>query len=242
MVEIVILVIVVLASSLIQGMAGFGSALVSMSILTFFLPVKTATPLVLMNGVFVNIIIFLRLKQKFRFSKLLPLLVGSLIGIPVGIYGLILMPETVIKAILAVLIALYAIFSLVYRNHTFNIRSWWGYFFGFLSGTLGSAFSTNGPPAVIYAILRDWGKSDIMVTLQAYFVISGLIIMAAHGINGLITLTVLKYWVLLIPIQLAGVFIGMRIFNRINQVVFRRIIYIMLIILSINLFAGTLLL
>ncbi len=241
MIEFALIAMIMFAASLIQGMAGFGSALVSMSLLTFFLSIKTATPLVLMSGVFVNVVIFIRLKQRFRFIKLFPLLIGSVLGIPFGIYGLILLPEAVIKSVLAVIIAFYALFSLLYSNHSFNIKNWWGYFFGFLSGMLGSAFSSNGPPAVMYATLKDWEKRDVMVTLQAYFVISGVIIMAAHGINGLITFEVFRYWLFIIPVQLLGVFLGMNIFNRINQVAFRRIIYILLIILSLNLFVGTLL-
>jgi len=44
--------------------------------------------------------------------------------------------------------------------------------FGFLAGILGGAYNANGPPIVIYGVMRGWKKEAFRASLQGFFFVS----------------------------------------------------------------------
>jgi len=236
MTQILPLILIVFFAAFTQSVAGFGAALVAMSLLTLLLPITFVTPLVALMGTFITISIFLRLRRHFDIKKVLPLAAGALPGIPVGIYFLTNFPEDTVRKILAIVLLLYSLYSLLQVTHNTILRKEWGYFFGFLSGCLGGAFNTNGPPAIVYTSMQPWSKNDITITLQSFFLLSGIMLITMHGLHGLITVDVLHYFVLTIPVLILGVVAGSFVYDRINQDLFKKIVFILLIVLAVVLF------
>jgi len=236
MTQILPLILIVFFAAFTQSVAGFGAALVAMSLLTLLLPITFVTPLVALMGTFITISIFLRLRRHFDIKKVLPMAIGALPGIPFGIYFLTNFPEDIVKKILAVVLLLYSVYSLLNVRHSRKIRTEWGYLFGFLSGCLGGAFNTNGPPAIVYTSMQSWSKDDITVTLQSFFLLSGIMLITMHGLHGLITVNVLNHFFLLIPVIIAGVVAGSFVYDKVDQVSFRKMVYVLLVVLAIVLF------
>ena len=236
MTSTIAIIIIVFLAAFTQSVAGFGAALVAMSLLTLLLPITFVTPLVALMGTFITISIFMRLRRHFDIKKVLPLAIGALPGIPFGIYFLTHFPENTVKKILAVVLLLYSLYSLLNVRHSRIIRKEWGFLFGFLSGCLGGAFNTNGPPAIVYTSMQSWSKDDSTVTLQSFFLLSGIMLITMHGLHGLITMDVLNHFFLLIPVIIAGVVAGSFIYNRVDQVSFRKIVYLLLVVLAMVLF------
>ena len=85
---------------------------------------------------------------------------------------------------------------------------------------------------MVYRSLQSWDKDDIIVTLQSFFLVSGIIIVVSHAVNGLITREVVYQWMILIPFILIGVIVGSHLYSRIDQKTFRKIIYSLLIIVA----------
>jgi len=224
---------VVFAATVVQSVSGFGFALVAMSILSLIMPMKTATPLVLLCGMLITFLIFLRLIRHLDISKFIPLLAGALFGVPFGAYVLVNADETLVRRLLALLLFLYSVYSLTHTRSGRVISRNWGFLFGFLSGCFGSAFNYSGPPVIVYTSMQNWDKDDIVVTMQSFFFISGLAIVAVHALNGLITTQVLASWALLSPVLFLGVFAGSRLYEKIDQDLFRRILFLLLILLSL---------
>ncbi|MBN1882987.1 MAG: sulfite exporter TauE/SafE family protein [Deltaproteobacteria bacterium] len=231
-----LLAAIIFLASGVQGLSGFGFALVSMSLLPLFFPITFVTPLVALEAALVTFYVFLTLRSHFDIKKLSPLLIGALFGIPLGVFGLIHLNEVVIIRTFAVCLFLYALYSLVGREPSFSLSKTWGYVFGFVSGCLGGAYNTSGPPAIIYTSLQDWDKNEATITLQSYFMVTALLIIVMHSINGLITVEVLKCVGIVIPFSLVGVFIGTYFFSRIKQETFKRIVFTLLMIVSAALF------
>ncbi len=236
MTQVLPVLIIVFFAAFTQSVAGFGAALVCMSLLTLLLPITFVTPLVAMMGTFITISIFVRLRRHFDMKKVLPLVAGALPGIPVGIYFLTHFPENIVKKILAIVLMIYSLYSLLHVTHNTILRKEWGYLFGFLSGCLGGAFNTNGPPAIVYTSMQSWNKNDITITLQSFFLLSGIMLITMHGFHGLITVEVLHYFVLTLPVLILGVVAGSFVYERINQDVFKKIVFILLIVLAVVLF------
>jgi uncharacterized membrane protein YfcA len=227
-------------ASFIHGLAGFGGALIAVSLLTLFLPLRVVTPLIILGGLVITLYIVLRLRRHFDFFKMVPLLLGSVVGAPLGVFLLVAVNETVAKTVLGVLLFIYALYSLIVKMPEGTLLPRWGYLFGFISGALGGAYGTGGPPAVIYTSMQPWDKEEILITLQSYFLILGVIIAGLHLANGLIDSEVLTYWFVLLPVQFLGVFAGLKLNERVERDTFRKIVYLLLLAISILLLLNAL--
>ncbi len=225
--------IIVFISAFVQAITSFGSALVSMSLLPFLFSMNFVTPLVALNGTCITALNFFRLHQHFDPKKIKPLILGAIPGIPTGIYLLVNLPESIIKTILAIVILGYAVYSLIHTHSRFRIKKRAGYAFGFFAGCLGGAFNTDGPPIVIYITSQHWSKDEMNISLTSYFLFSGFTLVTMHTIGGLLTIKVALYFISLLPAIFAGVYIGSKIYKRIDQEVFKKIVLLLLIFIAI---------
>ena len=223
--------IILFFASFIQGIAGFGSAITAIALLTFFVPISFASPMMILSGLIMNSYIIYRLREAFDFRKFYPIFLGSLGGVPVGVFILVNIDESISLNILAAFIFVYSLYSLLIKKPYRLKSSRWGYFFGFISGCFGGAYSTNGPPLVVYTSMQNWDKDDIVITLQVYFLISAIVILIMQSLNGLITVDLLKIWSICIPFQLGGVILGNFFYFKINQKIFKVIIFSILLII-----------
>jgi uncharacterized membrane protein YfcA len=223
------------SAGLIQGVSGFGAALLSMPLLVMVVDVREAVTLSLLNGLIINLFLSVQLKNHLDWRKILPLIIGCLPGIYVGVSLLTRMNPAIMKGSLGVLIAAYAIYCLAGRMTNLHIGRAWAYVAGFAAGTLGSAFSTGGPPVIIYTTLTGWNKDQIKATLSSFFLFITVLSVGAHAVNGLTTPHVLRLFsVTALPV-LAGVFLGSQFYKRLATKTYLTIIYYLLIGLGIML-------
>ena len=97
---------------------------------------------------------------------------------------------------------------------------------------LGSAYNTSGPPVIIYGTMRRWPPDLFRATLQGFFLVSNVIVIAGHGLAGLWTQEVLLLTLLSLPVLVTAVIAGARVNRRIPAAQFARVVYLLLIILG----------
>ena len=225
--------LIFLLAGFTQGLSGFGSALVAMPLLVMFIDIKKAIPLCILNGLIITFFLTLQLRNHIDWRKIMPLFIGCLPGIYVGVTFLKKANSHIIEILLGVILVVYALYSLIFRPKPRRISSSWSYLAGFASGAIGGAFSAGGPPTIIYTSLTDWSKDDIKATLTGFFFITGLIIAVAHAISGLTSIVVLRYFSASILFVLLGVYAGSLCYNRTNKEAYIRIILGLLVIMGI---------
>src|SRR5665647_189277 len=77
--------VIFLLAGFVQGMTGFGSALVAMPLLSLCLDVKGAVPLCTLNSVVITTFLALRLRKNLEGKKIFPLCIAAIPGMIVGI-------------------------------------------------------------------------------------------------------------------------------------------------------------
>ncbi|MCL5061719.1 MAG: sulfite exporter TauE/SafE family protein [Nitrospirae bacterium] len=160
--------VVIFLTSVIQGIFGFAFVLVGMPLLSFFLNIKVAAPLLALFTVLITGIMTFRLKKKFDFKRVMPLFIGAVLGIPVGIFFLLKFSDNLIKSTLGVVLIVYSAYSLLIKRILCKLPRWTGYIFGFFAGALGGAFNTTGPPVVFYMSTQEWSKIEIVGSLNFF--------------------------------------------------------------------------
>lgn len=227
------LAIVSFLAGFIQGLSGFGSVLLSLPLLVFLLDVKTAIPLVALYGLALSVFLMVQLREYWDWKKLYPLCLSSVPGAPLGVWLLNRMDAQVIQWIVGGFLIVYALFTLFFRPAMRVTGAGWAYVSGFLAGCLGGAISASGPPVIVYTSLQPWSKDQIKVTLQGFFVISGVVVVLSQTLGGLVTGTVLWYFLVTLPLLLAGTWTGSLLYGRIREEGYRKILLTLLALLGL---------
>ena len=220
---------IIFAAAFVRSALGFGDAVVAMPLLAMVIGLKTATPLVAFMGPTISLLVLMKGWRAGDMKAAARLIAASLLGIPLGVYGLARLPEEPLKIVLGVLILLYGLFGLARPSVRIkNEKAWVPWMVGWIAGVLGGAYNTNGPPVVAYGMLRGWPPERFRATLQGYFLPTGLMILAGHGLAGMWTGEVIKIYLYSLPAIGLGVVLGGLVNRKLTQGVFTKLVYIFL--------------
>jgi uncharacterized protein len=207
-------ILIFFAATVVRSAFGFGEALIAVPLLAFVVPVEVAAPTAVLVSITVALIIVIQDWHRVHVKSALWLVVPTFFGIPLGLAMLKALPERGVEAILGVVVAAFALYSLLSRRKRELDDDRLAGFFGFAAGVLGGAYGMNGPPLAIYGSLRRWSPEHFRATLQAYFLPASLAGMAGYWIGGLWTPAVNRYYALSLPGVLVAIFLGRAINQR----------------------------
>src|SRR3954453_14579711 len=167
----VYVVTVIFVATLIRSTLGFGEALVAVPLLALRMPISVAAPLAVLVSVLVAAVIVAQDWRRGEFRSAGHLILGSVLGIPLGILLLVKVDGRFVKVVLGAIIVAFSVYSLTARTklHLRHDHRGWLMGCGFLSGVLGGAYGMNGPPLTVYGSLRGWSPQQFRATLQGYF-------------------------------------------------------------------------
>jgi uncharacterized membrane protein YfcA len=218
-----------LAASFISGLSGFGFGLVAMALLPLLMGIKLANAFVSFCGGAIFASLTIPLRKHIAWKALLPLLVGTALGVPIGVYGLVNLPEGLLLKILAGFILTYVAFTLLTQNRAhFHMDRRWGYLAGFVGGIISGALSAGGPPVIMYCDSLNLGKNGFKATLQVYFVLLILYKIPLFYVTGLLTADLWRTLLYYSPVVAAGTVCGVLLFHRLSDLWFRRVVLILL--------------
>lgn len=220
---------VLFLATLIRSAFGFGEALVAVPLLALVMPVEVAAPIAALVSITVAGIVVAQDWRKIHVRSAGWLVFSSVLGIPLGLILLKTVPEPIVKAILAIVIICFSLYSLATRSRYELKNDRLAWLFGFSAGVLGGAYGMNGPPLVVYGALRRWSPARFRATLQGYFLPASVMVMCGFWIAGLWTPAVSGYYLLSLAPVLAAIFLGRAINHHLDASRFRVYIHIVLV-------------
>ena len=232
------MVAIVFTAALLRTTFGFGDAVIGMPLLTL-LPVGLHTDISLLGlcGLTVAALAVATGWRQADRPTLARLLAAAIVGLPVGLALVRFAPASITIAMLAAALFAYAVYGLTRpagapgaRRRQTDER--WAYAFGFLSGALGSAYNFNGTPVAVYGSLRGWSPQRFRGTLQAYFLASGIVIVAGQGIGGLWPRDLGMLYAACLPALVAATLLGVRLARHFPAERFRRAIFVLILALA----------
>jgi uncharacterized membrane protein YfcA len=227
--------LVVFLAVFTQSLSGFGSALVAMSLLPAIVGIRVATPLVALVGFTLEIVLIVRYRQSLDVRAIWRIVLAALIGIPLGVYFLSNVDEKLSLALLGVVLTGYAMYALLGLKMPSLDRPVWAYLAGLFGGLLGGAYNTSGPPVIVYADCNHWPPDAFKSNLQGYFIISSVIVVASHAMSGNFTSQVWNLFWWTIPFIAIGLVAGLSLDHRLNPLLFRRLVLVLLVAMGIRL-------
>lgn len=233
---LLITALVILLSSVIKGITGFGFSLLAIPVLSYIFPMDVLIPALVIFNLVTSIMVLFKLKEKVRAYYIIPMMIASLLGIPFGIYILTYVDANILKLVISFLVIIFSLkmlsgVKLAKKNLNKPVV-----FAGFISGLLTSSISIGGPPLVIALDRKGYGKELFRGIFIWFMVISSLFSTIAFYYKGLLSFQTIKYSAFALPLLFIGSTWGVKIAAQINAIKFRKIV------ICLNVFSGLIML
>ena len=213
--------------ALIQGASGFGFAIILMMIMPYFIPYTDALAVASFTCIFmVSFNVYLH--RKHIVWKYLA--VSSVVFVATNFLAIRLLKSVgndpiwlKLLGILFVVMAVYLFFGqgkIKIQPSLLNALLING-----VGGIINGLFGAGGVLVVLYfmAILDD--KEEYISTLQMFFFLTILFDFALRAGNGMVSGIILQYGINCLPCIILGIWLGKKLFDKINSQVLCRIVY-----------------
>jgi uncharacterized protein len=216
---------VIAAASFVMGLAGFGIALVALAFLPYLMAPADAIVLLTIYAAAFSLAMLVQLRGDVELRAIADLLVGTVLGTPLGVWGLAALPASALNRLIGLMLVVAFILE-ARRLYPQALRGrGWAIGAGVAAGVLGGAVGLPGPPVVLYATTQGWSARQVKANLQAFFVVNQGVILAGYWWAGLLTREV---WGLAAafaaPAAVGGV-AGALLFERVDQRRFRQLVF-----------------
>ena len=229
------------AGGFVSGFSGFAMGLVvSGAWLHIITPLQTAA-LIAGYGLLTQGYGIVKLRHAFNWRTILPLALGSAVGIPVGVYLLTYISPLVLRAGVGAVLMTYSAYSLLRPAiGPFAIGTGGDLAIGFANGILGGMTGLGGVISTISCQWRGWPKDVQRGVFQPVLFASFVVIDVSLGFAGAFTPETVGLYAVGLPFLLAGLWGGFKLYGSIDDETFRKSVLLLLLIsgLSLILSAG----
>ena len=207
----VILVSLIIAlAGFTQGLTGFGSAMVSVPLLSLIVGAQTAVPIAGIFGWLVTLPIAWKMRHSIQHKTGLILFAGAVPASFVGAKLLATMPSQYILLAMGLVLIISSIHTLrsskpVFKKTSIPVTIG----AGFTSGVLGASVGESGPPVIAYTSMQPWTADQVKSTLTFFFMLQMIGANISFWNEGLITSEVLSHVVSALPAFAVGLGAGM---------------------------------
>lgn len=177
--------LILTAAGLTQGILGFGFGIVAMTLLPIVMGFRDAiTFMALMNAINMPLALYWQ-KRSFNWRNARFIIIGALIGIPLGSLMVGLLPDKVLFMLLGAAMTTIGASHFISRHKTDRPTSpRLELPVGLASGILAAGFNMGGPPTVAYVYSRSWKGEEAKAILASVFVVTSFARCFFIGITG----------------------------------------------------------
>jgi uncharacterized protein len=226
-----------LAGGFVSGLAGFGTALMTLGIWLYVLPPAVAVPLVLICSIVAQTSTLAAIWRAIDFKLVWPFLVGGLAGVPLGTLLIAHADPRIFKLSVGVLLLVFP--TALYFNRTPLAWRFGGRIadaaIGFAGGILGGLAGLSGPLPILWASVRGWGKDERRSIFQIFnwTVLSAAFCLQAGA--GFVTREVIWLALLAFPGTVFGAWLGARAYRVMSDRHFRDVVLGLLFLSGVGL-------
>jgi uncharacterized protein len=221
-------VICIFLASIVRGFSGFGFSLLAITSLSLVLPPAQVVPSIFMLEVAASLRLLPEVWRDVHWRSLSPLLIGCLIGTPLGVWLLANTPAPPMQVALGVFVLVatlllwlgFALKSMPGRAASTAV--------GAASGLANGAFGIGGPPVILFYFASPAGNIAGRASLIAFFLATDIIGLGFLSLEGLVTWETAIRALLFLPPLLLGVWLGSRSFKNTDPALFRKIVLVIL--------------
>ena len=219
-----------------SGLAGFAMGFVVSGIWLHILTPLQTTTLIAGYGLLTQGYGVWKLRHTLTWQKIAPFIIGGTIGVPIGTMLLTYINPAYLRSGVGLLLVVYGTYGLAHpalKPAPDNLSADSG--IGFVNGVLAGLTGLPGFVITIWCQLRGWTKDFQRAVFQPVMLAAIVVNVISLGIVGAITTSTLQLYLLGLPAMVAGLWIGFRLYGKLDDAPFRKVILVLLLISGLGL-------
>jgi uncharacterized membrane protein YfcA len=225
------------AAAFVTGVAGFAFGIVAAAVWLHLLsPVQTAA-LIVAFGLIVQGWSVWKLRAALQWSRVLPFVIGGVIGVPLGAELLRWTSPAVLRMAVGAILVLFS-FYMLFRPKLASAAGAGRVAdgaVGVVNGVVGGATGLAGIAGVIWCSMRGWSPAEQRATFQP----AGVAVFGAtalwFGGTGMIGRDTLGLFAIGLPALAIGTWAGLKAFGKLDDAAFRRVVLVLLLLSGFSL-------
>lgn len=210
----------------VQGLSGFAFGLVSVSIWAWVVEPQMAAAMSVFGALVGQLLAAFTVRRGLNLPRLLPFVMGGLIGIPLGVIVLPVLDKDMFKAVLGVFLIIICPLLLFARDLprvSFGGRIADGTA-GLIGGVMSGLGGFAGTVPTLWCTLRGMAKDEQRAVIQNFNLGMLIVTMAVYLGSGIITTAMLPMFAVVAPAMLIPTLLGARLYIGISEAAFRNIV------------------
>jgi uncharacterized membrane protein YfcA len=226
-----------LAAATVAGLAGFAFGLVAAAVWLHILTPLQTTTLIVVFGLIVQGYAVWQLRRALKLERLWPFVIGGVLGAPLGVALLRALDPGQVRRAVGVLLIAFVLYSL--WRPSVRLPGTGGRAgdaaIGFTNGVIGGVTGLAGIVTTAWCTLRAWPKDEQRAVFQPTGVAIFAATTASLGAEGALNQDALVLIALGLPAILLGVWLGLRLYRRLDETGFRKLVLALLFVSGVAL-------
>jgi uncharacterized membrane protein YfcA len=214
------------AAAYVTGLAGFAFGIVAAAVWLHFLPPAQVTPLITAFALIVQAVSVWKLRQAIKPGRLVPFVIGSVLGVPLGAALLQWAPAAQMRMAIGGMLIAFALYSWFRPNST--VAAGAGAVsdgaVGVVNGVVGGSTGLAGLATVVWCNLRGWPPAEQRAVFQPVGVATFVMIALWLGGTGKISTDTAWLFLFGLPALALGTWAGLKSFGHLNEAGFRKVV------------------
>jgi len=226
----------------VQGLSGSNFGLVAMAVWAWALPPNLTGPLVVCGSLVGQVLAARTLRRGLKREHLLPMVIGGLIGVPLGVMLLHQLDPLLFRLLVGIVLALWCPLML-FSSSLPRLRiggAGADAAVGVLGGVMGGLGGLTGPATALWSVLKGWDRDTQRSVIQGFNLAMQLLTMITYLVSGTVTGEALGLFPLVTLSVLLPTLFGVRLYRRFSDVAFRRVVLGLLALAGVLLIAQSL--
>ena len=225
----------------VQGLSGFAFGLVAMSVWAWSVSPQLAGPMVVFGSLIGQLLSIHSVRSDIDLRRVLPFILGGVIGVPLGAAALPHLDATLFKGGVGLLLVVYCPIMLLTRELP-RIRGGGRIadgVAGLVGGIMGGIGGLTGPATTLWCTLRHWSRDAQRAVIQTFNLAMHTLTLTVYIMDGAVTAETGRMFAIVAPAMVVPCLIGARLYSRVTEIQFRRMVLGLLSLSGLGLLASS---
>jgi uncharacterized protein len=226
------------AGGFASGLAGFAMGFVVSGIWLHILTPLQTTTLVVGYGLLTQAYGVWKLRQTLAWRSIAPFIIGGAVGVPIGTLLLTYIDAAYLRSGVGVLLVIYGSYGLAQpKLKPVPAGGATDTGIGLANGVLAGLTGLQGFIITVWCQLRGWPKDAQRAVFQPVMLAAIVMNVVALSIAGAMTAATMQIYLLGLPAMLAGLWAGFKLYGKLDDAAFRKVLLVLLLIAGLGLVA-----
>jgi uncharacterized membrane protein YfcA len=218
----------------VQTVIGFAAPLIALPILTRLIGIQGAVGLVSIFLLLFSITMTQKTWRDIDRKVVVELALGGVFGVFIGVYALRYGNPIVINKLLGLFILFYVLHQFYSKKKIKGFQRF-GWVFGFIAGIFSGMFSSGSPFYVSYIYNKLDKPAVIRATIIGALAVTNILRFLLLIYEKIINVHIFTLALFMLPGFVLALFLGQRMYKKLNEDIFKKVVMAFLVISSISL-------